>query len=694
MDQQQRRDNARLLEAWLHLLEVRLEEAGEPAPDSPEAAARDAARHLAEERVAELERRGTHSGGELPLLGVARRFALSREETFVLVLALAPALDGGFRTKIGRFYRNVLLNYVSVDLCLRLLYPDRESRILGRRLFAPDATLQRSGLLRVAAAQDMPSRLLTDHEVSLPEELAAHLAGMAALPATAEAAWRPCREESLDPFGELVAAAPLLARWRAAAEALRGLLQQPAGGHPLPVLLFRGPFGAGRRMLATAFARSLGRPLRRVRLEGLHLKLDDWAPFVKAMLRDCLVQGQLPLFTDLEALEGGQPDDRERTLQRQILLDALEQHPGPVLLTTTSEESGLLLERPLWTFDLPVPGMEERELLWRRFLAGTVPPAPDLPLHEIADLYPLTGGLIRRAAEGALSSAGSRGVEAQVEADDVRAGIRAQLAHRMRAVAEYIEPHGRWEDVVVPEETATRLHEMVAYFRHRRTVWEDWDFRAKFSTLRGVSSLFYGPPGTGKSFTAGVVAAELGMDLFRVDLSQVVSKWIGETEKNLGRVFDEAARGHVVLFFDEADSLFTKRTEVSSSVDRYANLEVNYLLQRMERYEGVTILATNHENSLDQAFKRRLQFRIHFPQPEQEERRRLWQALLPARARVAGEVDWDYLAEAFDVSGGHIRNAIVRAAFRAADLDVPIDGELLHWAASAEYEEMGRLIRR
>ncbi|MBM4320490.1 MAG: ATP-binding protein, partial [Deltaproteobacteria bacterium] len=410
--------------------------------------------------------------------------------------------------------------------------------------------------------------------------------------------------------------------------------------------------------------------------------------------RDCQVQGQLPLFTELEALEASQPEDRERAFQRQVLLDAIESYPGLVLLTTSADAAALQLERPLWCLALPIPQMDQRELLWRCFLGSAGGLDDGLSLREVADLYPLTGGLIRRAAETAVSRAASRGAATTVSLDDVRAGVRSQLAHRLRSVAEYIEPHGSWEDVVVPKETAERLQEMVAFFRHRRQVWESWDFRSKFSTLRGVSSLFYGPPGTGKSFTAGVMAAQLGMDLFRVDLSQVVSKWIGETEKNLGRVFDEAARGHVVLFFDEADSLFTKRTEVSSSVDRYANLEVNYLLQRMERYEGVTILATNHEGTLDPAFKRRLSFRIQFPQPEQEERRRLWQTLIPEKARMVQDVDWDYLAEAFEMSGGHIRNAIVRAAFRAADQDAPIDGELLAAAAAVEYEEMGRLIRR
>ena len=694
MDPATQRLNADLIEAWLRLVETRLDVLA-PVPEGSlhdELGPTLEDRHQAALRhIHATSQRAERQGAVLPLTTLRRRFDLDDAETSVLMLALAPAIDASIRSRIARVNRNILLNYVSVDLALRLLHDERPSRLLSRRRLCPEGRLQRHGLVRVEPPKDMPSRQLSDAEISVPEELVAHLLGGAGPGTTIDAAVAAAALVT-DPFADLVAAPEALEQYRLVLGTLRRLQREDP--KRLPAMVISGDFGSGRRMLASRLARGLGMQVRRMRLDGLFPRADEWSVRLQGMLRDCLVEGLVPVFTDLEGLETKGPEDRERQYLRQTLLEAIDAHPGLVVLTTTIAEVSLQVDRAVWGLHIDTPAMELREVLWRRYLGADVELADPECLGELADLYPLTGGLIRRAAETARSRAAAQEGTLRVSMDDLRAGIRYQLAHRLGSVAEFIDPHGSWADVIVPKETDERLRQMVGYFKHRRTVWDDWGFRGKFSTLRGVSALFYGPPGTGKSFTAGVVGAELGMDLFRVDLSRIVSKWIGETEQNLARVFDEAARGHVVLFFDEADSLFTKRTEVSSSVDRYANLEVNYLLQRMERYEGVTILATNHEQSLDDAFKRRLQFRIHFPLPEKPERQRLWESLIPAQAAVGTTIDWGYLAEEFQMSGGHIRNAIVRAAFRAADTSQPIDETLLAWAAGAEYEEMGRLIRR
>jgi len=687
--------NADLVEAWLSLVEARLD-ALTPAPEGTrhdELGPTLRARHQAAvEQIQVLSEGAARMGVALPLSTLRKRFDLDDADTSVLMLALAPAIDASFRGRIARVNRNVLLNYVSVDLALRLLHDDRRARLLSRRRLGPDGPLQRHGLVRVEAPKDMPSRQLADAEISVPEELVAHLLGTAgARQSLQEAAAAAAALES-DPFGDIAAPPEALEQYRLVLDTLRRLLAEDPTR--MPVMVVSGDFGSGRRMLASRLAHGLGMGVRRLRLDGLFPRPNEWSVRLQGMLRDCLVEGHVPVFTDLEGLDQKGPEDRERQHLRQTLLDAIDAHPGLVVLTTTVAEVSLQVDRAVWGLHIETPGMDLREQLWQRFLGPDVELTEPGCLRELADLYPLTGGLIRRAAETARSRAAAQEGALRVSPDDLRAGIRYQLVHRLGSVAEFIEAHGSWSDVIVRKETEERLRQMLSYFKHRRTVWDDWGFRGKFSTLRGVSALFYGPPGTGKSFTAGVVAAELGMDLFRVDLSRIVSKWIGETEQNLAKVFDEAARGHVVLFFDEADSLFTKRTEVSSSVDRYANLEVNYLLQRMERYEGVTILATNHEQSLDDAFKRRLQFRIHFPLPEKDERQRLWKCLIPEQAAAGSEIDWAYLGSEFEMSGGHIRNAIVRAAFRAADTGGTIDEDLLAWAAGAEYEEMGRLIRR
>jgi SpoVK/Ycf46/Vps4 family AAA+-type ATPase len=233
---------------------------------------------------------------------------------------------------------------------------------------------------------------------------------------------------------------------------------------------------------------------------------------------------------------------------------------------------------------------------------------------------------------------------------------------------------------------------MIARVRFRRKVLDDWGFARKVARGLGLPALFYGPPGTGKTMAAGLVAAELGMDLYQIDLSRMVSKYIGDTEKQLAQVFDAAESGHAILLFDEADALFAKRTDVKSATDRYANLEVNYLLQRMEAFSGITILTTNLDSAIDEAFRRRLAFRIAFPLPEAEERVRLWRRVIPDAATLAKDVDFGHLAERFEMSGGYIRNAALRGAYLAAADGGVIEMRHLLSAATFEYASMGKVI--
>jgi SpoVK/Ycf46/Vps4 family AAA+-type ATPase len=227
--------------------------------------------------------------------------------------------------------------------------------------------------------------------------------------------------------------------------------------------------------------------------------------------------------------------------------------------------------------------------------------------------------------------------------------------------------------------------------RERSLILEKWGFQRHLGISRGVSALFSGEPGTGKTMAASVLASELGLELVRIDLSAVVSKFVGETEKNLARIFDEAQDAHAMLLFDEADSLFGKRTELKSAQDRFANLEVNYILQRMETFDGISVLTTNAENAIDPALQRRLNFRIRFPEPEAEERERLWRQLLPPAAGV-GELDFGALAERFEMTGGYIKNAVVRAAVIAARAGRGLSAEDLWSGAHHEYAEMGKVM--
>jgi SpoVK/Ycf46/Vps4 family AAA+-type ATPase len=295
--------------------------------------------------------------------------------------------------------------------------------------------------------------------------------------------------------------------------------------------------------------------------------------------------------------------------------------------------------------------------------------------------------LVRRAVAAAC--------EAPACSDDATPAIEAYIRQtrdvRLGQYARRVTKLASWSSVVFPPDILDSLRELVARVRHGRQVYETWGMNRTMATTRGLTALFQGQPGTGKTLVAGVIARELGLDLYQVDLSKVMSKWIGETERNLATIFDAAEDGQVILLFDEADSLFAKRTEVRSSNDRYANLEVNYLLQRLDSFEGIAILTTNSGSTIDQAFKRRLSFRLSFPFPDEETREQLWRAHLPPELPLAEPLVLDALARKYQLSGGYIRNACLRAAFLAAQDESPLYQAHLERAVALEFAELGKL---
>ena len=260
----------------------------------------------------------------------------------------------------------------------------------------------------------------------------------------------------------------------------------------------------------------------------------------------------------------------------------------------------------------------------------------------------------------------------------------------MAKAARKIVPRYTWRDIVLPDEALAQLREVCERVTHRQRVMGDWGFDRKLSLGKGVNALFAGPSGTGKTMAAEILAGELGLDLYRIELSGVVSKYIGETEQNLDGVFQAAEGSNAILFFDEADALFGKRSEVRDSHDRYANIEISYLLQKFEEYEGVAILATNLRQNLDEAFLRRLAFTIHFPFPDEAERRRIWGRIWPCETPLAKDIDLDLLSRQFKLSGGNIKNIALSAAFLAAEHGgVVTMGHLLQ-ATRREYQKLGK----
>ncbi|HTR53898.1 MAG TPA: AAA family ATPase [Kofleriaceae bacterium] len=457
---------------------------------------------------------------------------------------------------------------------------------------------------------------------------------------------------------------------------------------PDQLVELRGALGVGRKSIVGAAARQLGRPLLVVDLGEVAVDLRALDLALRPLIREAHLQDAV-LVLD-RAHEYGDGDGQAWIFQR--LTELLRRVRAP--LAVVVERSPRWLSRagrvPM-TFDVPFPTPEVQRQLWVRHLPPNVRLAPELSLDALVKRYSASGASIQEACEelGRLDVVHQRGgVASEQHVIDV---VRGRLAHRLASLATVVRTTLEWSDVILPDDVLAPVFEFLNYAAHSAKVFNDWGFARKLPYGRGLSALFAGPPGTGKTMICSLLAKELGLELYRIDLSQVVNKYIGETEKNLGRVFDEAARGQVMLLFDEADSLFAKRTEVKSSHDRYANLEVNYLLQRMEAHEGVVVMTTNAETAIDPAFRRRIRFRIRFPAPDEAQRLQLWRGMMPKEAQVAPNIDLKIIAQKFPLAGGNIMNALVRAATAAQADGTPIQQHHLMRAAELEYGEMGFL---
>jgi hypothetical protein len=583
---------------------------------------------------------------------LVERFGLSPFEKDVLLLALAPALDLRYQRIYGYLQDDVTRKTPTVNLALDL-FAARSDRLARLSHFDPEAPLFRSRLL---AGLD-PKETALQQTLQIDPDIPAWLIGQ----------FRP----------------PNLER-------IASSVQDETTGTDLPVydpgliVALTGRDALSRRTAARAISARSER-----RLLQIDIKEDEpvqqTALSIRRGLRDALLLEALPVLTGWShALKDDAPDER-------ILAEVLR-HPDLVIISSEKawRTRGVDRRRRIRELAFPVPSYPVRLALWERAVDGH--PEPDtLELPHLAGQFALTTGQIRDAFAAACDAAAARG-EPDVTAADLLAAARGHSNPRLGTLARKIDPRFGWDDIVLPGDQVALLREIVDTVRQRPRVLDEWGVGEKLASSRGVTVLFAGPPGTGKTMAAEIMSAELGLDLYKIDLSTVVSKYIGETEKNLENIFEEAETSNAILFFDEADALFGKRSEVRDAHDRYANLEISYLLQRMEAYDGVTILATNLRANLDEAFTRRLQFAVDFPFPEEADRLRIWETLFPPAVPCAPDLDFAFLAERFKLAGGNIRNVIVNAAYLAsADGGEVTMDHLLH-GTRRELQKMGRLV--
>jgi AAA+ superfamily predicted ATPase len=627
------------------------------------------AAHAAAQAELDARREATRAAGRE--LRLDRLVALHQPHTgplplrALLLLALAPELDLRYERIFGWLHDDVGRRLPSVQLALELLAPEPEDRLALLPLFAPTGPLRRLAL--VHARPPAPGAPLLRHELRLAPGLVSWLSGHGSL-ASSEFACVDRREPDPDLLATLRLAPPLLA----AAERLR----RAASADARLAVNLHGRDGAGRRTLAAALCGALDRPLLVV--EGARaaaLADDDHADLLAALARAArLERAAIALVHD-----GEPPRPLLAPLADVDLLffiTARPWHPEvvPPAIAAIAE------------LHVPPPELPLREQLW----ADVLPDSSLDSRRAAADNFRFTPRQIRAAAVTARGLADGRGAPSP-DLGDMLLACRRHATPKLGALAAPVATPYRWDDLVLPPEPAAQLKDLVRRVQRRTTVLDRWGFG--LTGARGVAALFAGAPGTGKTMAAAVIARACARDLYRIDLSQVVSKYIGETEKHLEALFAEAEAADVALFFDEADAIFGKRGAIKDSHDRYANIETGFLLQRIEAFPGLVILATNLRKNIDAAFTRRLQVIVEFPTPDVASRARIWKQVWPAAAPVDAAVDPVLLAERFDLSGGHIRNIALAAAYAAADEGSAITLRHVLDAARAEYRKLDKLVR-
>ncbi len=591
------------------------------------------------------------AGTSIRLRSLARRAGLEELDVDLLLVALAPDLDSRFERLYGYLNDDVTRRRATVGLSLELCGVSAWSAEARSRL-SPDSALMSAGLVLV----EEPDRPFLSRSLRVPDRVAAHLLG----------------DDRPDP-----AVAPLI----------RPSVILPVDGLPaalssvladgVRLIYLRERPGVSASAVAAAALGAAGLGALIVDLDHLN-PAEELASVARTVGREALLTASAVVAGPVEAILDRAPGS----------VRAFAGLPAPVLL------HGRAAWEPSWSRVVPLVvhdltgSSAERLDSWQTSLGVDAPARLDEA--DVTTQFLLSAEQVDRAVTAARLQA-RLGGEA-VNVDHLRAGARAQNGAGLERLARRIQPEVDWDDLVLAPATSDALRELVGRARHRDLVLDGWGMRPGGGRGRGITVLFAGDSGTGKTMSAEVVAHDLGLDLYAVNLATVVDKYVGETEKNLERIFTEADGVNAVLLFDEADALFGKRSEVRDANDRYANIEVAYLLQRMETFDGLAILATNLRANVDDAFARRLDMLVDFPTPDVELRRALWDRCLAPGVPRAEDLDLEFCAQAFELSGGNIRSIAITAAYLAADSGRPVAMADLIRGVHREYRKLGRLV--
>lgn len=609
--------------------------------------------------AAELRRALTAAEEALPapaaLQRVCEGFKLSAFERDILLLCAGCELDASFAKLCAAAHDDERRAFPTFGLALAAL-PEAHWSALS-----PGAPLRNWRLLEVA-----PGEHLTSGALHLDERVLHFLAGVLAPDPRLRGLLEAVAIPHQLPPSHLDLARHLATLW-----------QQSQDGGAFPAVQLTARDAPSAAALAAVAASALDLRLQILRAADLPNAATERENFARLLEREAVL-GRFALLVELDP--GASPETSHTAAS---LLDLMQ---SPSLVC--SAEPVRLRTRPLARIAVPVPAPAEQRQLWREVLGTDVAAALNGHVDLVSSQFQLSPAAIRAAGTDV-----ARRHRAQ-DAPDVGTALwdacRAQTRPKLDGLAQRIEALATWDDLVLPAAQCQTLRTIAAHVRQRARVYEEWGFAARSDRGLGIGALFSGGSGTGKTMAAEVLANELRLDLYRIDLSALVSKYIGETESNLRQVFDAAEAGGAILLFDEADAIFGRRSEVRDSHDRYANIEIGYLLQRVETYRGLVILTTNQPQSLDAAFSRRIRFTIQFPFPDAAQRAEIWRRVFPASTPTEG-LQVGKLAR-LNLAGGHIRNLALNAAFLAADAHEPVRMSHLLAAAQTEFAKLEKTL--
>ncbi len=612
---------------------------------------------------------------------------LSAFDLDVVLIALAPEFDLRYERLYAYLQDDVTRRRPSVDLALNLLCASSEDKLVRRANFLPDAPLLRHRIIELVGDDDAFAGPWLGRAIRLDEQVVSWLCGREGLHPVLEPS---CRVDP--PSTDATDATDVIeASWADHEQRDIAACAHRAASIDTPLILHvQGPRGVGKCRVARRVARERGCALLDVDPARLFSSPTGPALAIVLAVREAVLRRAVVLLRDA-AERRPEPRLSDACLE---LVERLVR--AGVTVVVAGAAPWLEGRRPgadVMALHLAMPGVDARARAWRAALgAASINVAPG-DVRMLAGRFRLTPGQVSHAVSHARAQRHHPGVVQPIEAaplGELMQAARAQAGGGLARLAHKLPCRHRWDDLALPVDAQAQLRELCDQVAYRAVVFDAWGFDRKLSTGRGISALFCGPPGTGKTMAAEVIAAELGLDLYKIDLSRIVDKYIGETEKNLDAVFTAAEDANVILFFDEADALFGKRSEVKDAHDRHANIEVGYLLQKMDEHEGVVVLATNLRHHLDDAFARRMQAIVEFPFPDQAQRHRIWAGAFPDDAPLADDVDIAALARDAPLAGGHIRNIALAAAFLAARDGQRIGLTHLVHAVRREHQKLGR----